>query len=146
MDTSLCDGISRDDMLRVLGIDPSVIRWPDPVRAPDPDDGLQAPSAEGLSDSEWALIAPYLPSEPAQATAMRNRDFVDAVLVAVARGSWTDRRIPGNTSDAVRRRFGRWAHLEVWRALAAAISQLPLSTERKSAFHVVLRRADMLRR
>ncbi|MBS0252696.1 MAG: transposase [Proteobacteria bacterium] len=144
MDTHLCDGLSREDMLRVLGIDPSVVKWPDPVRAPDSGDELRSPAVEPLSDCEWDLIGPYLPSEPAQSTAMRNRAFIDAVLIALTRGSWTDHRDRGAHSDAVRRRFGRWAHQGVWQRLAAA--DLGIGPARKAAFATLARRAQILSR
>lgn len=138
------EAAQREAMLRAIGVDPSVIRWPDPVSTREPQSMAVACIATPLSDDEWALIAPHLPAEPPQANAMANRAFLDAVLVAVARGAWTDHRNRGASSDAVRRRFGRWAQQGVWQRLATA--DLALAPARKAEFANLARRAAMLRR
>ncbi len=140
--------LSQDDMLRAIGVDPSVIRWPDPVRAADPNRDLEDVSPDSqpqpLTDSEWELIAQHLPAEVRQANTMCNRDFVDAVLAAMIRGRWTDHRNRGSQSDAVRRRFGRWASQGIWRQLVLVVSALPISATRKAAFATIGRRSDLL--
>ena len=140
--------LSQDDMLRAIGVDPSVIRWPDPVRAADPNrdfEDVSPDSALGsLTDSEWQLIAQHLPAEARQANTMCNRDFVDAVLAAMIRGRWTDHRNRGLQSDAVRRRFGRWASQGIWQQLVVVISALPISATRKAAFATIGRRSALL--
>ncbi|MBY0558810.1 transposase [Hyphomicrobium sp.] len=134
----------RDAMLRAIGVDPTVIRWPDPVCTHEPEPMAAAPSGQALSDPEWDLIAPHLSAEPSQAHAMCNRAFLDAVLVAMARGAWTDPRHRGPSSDAVRRRFGRWAAQGVWQRLAAA--NLALAPARKAALLALAQRAGARRR
>jgi hypothetical protein len=139
-------GLSRDDMLRAIGVDPGVIKWPGLNRASDSDLAAVRCELEPLSDLEWTMIAPQLPAEAARGNVMRNRAFVDAVLVAVARGSWSDHRKRGANSDAVRRRFGRWAHQGAWQRLAAITVDLPLSEARKASFAAIARRAATLAR
>jgi transposase len=142
------DELSQDDMLRAIGVDPSVIRWPDPVRAADPNPDFEDVSPDSalgsLTDSEWQLIAQHLPAEARQANTMCNRDFVDAVLAAMIRGRWTDHRNRGSQSDAVRRRFGRWASQGIWQQLVVVISALPISAARKAAFATIGRRSYLL--
>ena len=134
----------REAMLRAIGVDPTVIRWPDPVSTREPELMAAARTDTPLRDDEWALITPHLPAEPPQANAMGNRAFLDAVLVAVARGAWTDHRNRGAASDAVRRRFGRWAHKGIWQRLATA--DLALAPARKAALLTLTRRAGALAR
>jgi transposase len=134
----------RDALLRAIGIDPSVIKWPDPVCGPQTETFVPELAGHALSDSEWDLIAPHLPAEPTQANAMINRAFIDAVLIAMARGAWTDHRKRGASSDAVRRRFGRWAHQGVWQRLAVA--DLALDPARKAELATLARRAEILSR
>ena len=38
----------------------------------------------GLEDAEWEIFRAHLPAEPAQAEAMSNREFVEAVLWTLA--------------------------------------------------------------
>lgn len=98
-----------------------------------------------LSDEEWATIEPALPLESRQANTMGNRDFVNAVLAAMHRGGrWNDQRKNDPYPDAVRRRFGRWAHLNLWQALDEAIADRDLSGERKAQFKAISDRAKRL--
>jgi transposase len=100
---------------------------------------------EALDDAEWQHIAPLLPNEAPQAATMGNRAFLNAVLKAMQRGGrWTEYPKTGVSSDAVRRRFGRWAHHGVWQRLAATVLDLDLSAERKDAFGTIARRAQTL--
>lgn len=134
----------RDAMLRAIGVDPTVIRWPDPVCAHEPERMTATPAGTPFNDDEWEVIAPHLPAEPPQANAMGNRAFLDAVLVAMARAAWTDHRNRGASSDAVRRRFGRWAAQGVWQRLAAV--DLALALARKAELVALAQRAGALRR
>ena len=84
------------------------------------DDGSQ-PRAEdiplALTDAEWAILAPLLPAEPPQAEALDNRAVLDKVIWVIAKGRrWT---ALATAHEAVRRKFGRWAHAGVWQQLYA---------------------------
>jgi transposase len=131
-----------------LGLDPSVIAWPDRHG-----DGASAPppaldvEQKGLSDQDWDSLAPLLPSEAPQAKAMSNRDFIDAVLDAMSRrGSWTSRHTPAAEVEAVRRRFGRWAHRGVFQFLAIRLPNLVLSPDTKALLALAGERAARLKR
>ncbi len=133
----------RDASLRAIGIDPDIIKWPsqdsevaEPV--------AKTSSGQPLSDIEWREISDRLPAEPSQVGTMGNRAFVDAVLLAIARGSWTDHRNRGQQSDAVRRKFGRWAHQGVWQSLTLSAQEIPMSGERKAEFAKAASRAASL--
>ncbi len=68
-----------------------------------------------LTDAEWAILAPLLPCEPPQADAMSQRELLDKVIWVIARGRrWTELDA---AHEAVRRKFGRWAHAGVWQQL-----------------------------
>jgi transposase len=100
---------------------------------------------EALDDAEWQHITPLLPNEAPQAATMGNRAFLNAVLKAMQRGGrWTEYPKTGASSDAVRRRFGRWAHHGVWQGLAATVLDLALSAHRKTAFALLAKRAEQL--
>lgn len=146
IDPCLCDGLSQDDMLRILGLDPSVVRWPAPVRGADSGHNATTTDFEPLDDREWDLIAPCLPLGSYRGNAMDPRAFLNHVLAALARGRWTDIRNRGPQSDAVRRRFGRWAHQGVWHRLAVFAGGLEISKPRQLSFEAIARRADMLHR
>ena len=61
---------------------------------------------------------------------MSNRDFLNAVLIAMRRGgAWVSCQAPTAEIEAVRRRFGRWAHAGVFGALADALRDFALSPE-----------------
>jgi hypothetical protein len=131
---------------RALGLDPSAIVWPNTCE--DRATEQPAPSeAERvcLSDAEWALLAPLLPIEAPQAKAMSNRDFVNAVLEALRRGTWVSRRARAANIESVRRRFGRWSHQEVFQRMAAAVSRLDLPPETKRLLALAGQRAVRLK-
>jgi len=99
-----------------------------------------------LSDEEWSTIVPLMPTEPRQSNAIGNREFVNAVLAAMHRGGrWNDYRKNGPYPDAIRRRFGRWAHLSRWQALFDAITNTDLTDERKNQLKAISERAERLR-
>lgn len=99
-----------------------------------------------LEEDEWAVLAPLLPREASQTKTMDNRTFVNAVLKATHQGGrWTEYPKQSLHSDAVRRRFGRWAHLGIWQRAYDAASDSELSSERKSALKLVAQRAERLR-
>ena len=78
---------------------------------------------------------------------MGNREFLDAVLEAMHRGGrWSARDIAATRSEAVRRRFARWAHLGVFEGLAAALKGLPLSAEHRLLLALACHRAQTLKR
>jgi len=129
-----------------LGIDPACVVWPAArTRDTGREDTPETQQCGALSDAEWAVIAPLLPAESPQAGTMPNRDFVNEVVSAMQRGgTWTTRDKSLAEADAVRRRFGRWAHRGVFQALAVELDGLALSPERKRAFMLAARRAGML--
>ena len=131
---------------RALGLDPSVIVWPD--RREDRAAGqphLPDPKRGGLSAGEWAALAPCLPDEAPQAEATSNRDFVNAVLDAMRRGRWASRHMPRPTIEAVRRRFARWAHRGIFQAIAASLPNPALSSETTHLLELAVRRARRLK-
>ena len=98
-----------------------------------------------LEDDEWGILKRFLPREPSQANAMDNRTFVNAVLKATHQGGrWTEYPKKGAHSDAVRRRFGRWAHLETWQRVSDAVNDSELHPVRKAALKLVAQRAQRL--
>lgn len=100
-----------------------------------------------VTDGEWELIKAALPEEAHQANTMDNRTFLNAVLMAVNRGGrWSDFRKKGPYPDAVRRRFGRWAHLGVWQRLAADINDNYIGSDRKAALQSAAEWAEQLRK
>jgi len=100
-----------------------------------------------LQDDEWRLLATFFPDEPSQSNTMDNRTFVNAVLAAIHRGGrWTDHPKKGSYSDAVRRRFGRWAHLGIWQRVAEKTTEIELTIERRIEFKATADRAERLRR
>ena len=127
-----------------LGIDPATVVWlsesAELRELPQPREHVE------LSDEEWHAIAPFLPSEAPQANSMSNRDFLNAVLAAMRRGgNWVSRHTPATDIEAVRRRFGRWAHLGVFQALAEALPNLDLSPECKRLLALAGQRAAHLK-
>jgi hypothetical protein len=138
----------RDAVLRALGIDPATVVWPDSALIESCDEEAAAADQEvRLSDAEWHVIAPFLPAEPPQARAMSNRNFLDEVVRAMQRcGTWTTRQKSAQESDAVRRRFGRWAHLGVFQVLEEQLPSLDLPGKLKSALTLAAQRAESLRR
>jgi hypothetical protein len=77
---------------------------------------------------------------------MSNRDFLDAVLTAMRRGGvWASRDAPAADIEAVRRRFGRWAHLGVFQALAEALPSFALSPECRRLLALAGQRAAQLK-
>ena len=114
----------RRAALLALGIDPATVVWPSEDVLRDAEPAVQPPEPAELSDAEWQVIAPFLPPEAPQANAMSNRAFLDAVIAAMRRGgAWTSRHTPAPEIEAVRRRFGRWAHQGVFQALTDALAE-----------------------
>jgi transposase len=98
-----------------------------------------------LTDCEWQALAPLLPPERAQLNAMSNRDFLDAVLQAMARsGRWTARGWSARKSESVRRRFSRWARCGIFQHLAEMLAQLALAGETKRLLALAAQRARRL--
>lgn len=131
-----------------LGIDPATVPWPtgngeqkrSEVEPPTNSEQVR------LSDTEWKLVAPFLPAEAPQAKTMSTRDFLEAVLAAMRRGgAWVSRSTPAAEVEAVRRRFGRWAHQGVFQGLAEALPSLALSPESKRLLALAGERAARLR-
>jgi len=137
---------AREAALRELGIDPATVVWP---RAEEPLD--EAPAriihdVPRLSDDEWAAVEPLLPAEAPQFAAMSNRDFLEAVLATMRRGgAWTSRHTPTAEIEAVRRRFGRWAHQGVFQAVAASLPALKLSPQHTRELMLAGQRAASLK-
>jgi transposase len=145
---------SDDDQLRrvldALGIDPATLVWPAERAATPPRDPVHSPvvsiASASLSEEEWRALSPHLPAEAPQARSMHNRAFLESVLAAMQRGgAWTSPTTPSATIEAVRRRFGRWAHLGAFETLAAALPALPLTPEVKRQLSLACRRAAGLR-
>lgn len=140
----------RDDELQLLqdamaslGVTSETIRN---APARQPSDDPRSPF-EPLLDTEWEIIALHLPAEPRQINTMGNREFVNAVLAAMHRGGrWTAYLKPGAQSDAVRRRFGRWAHQGIWQDFKMNLPELSLTDGRKKEFEAIARRAEQLAR
>ena len=139
---------ARATCLRRLGIDPETIVWPAAPGVEEvADEGLSLPGDVGcLSDEEWALLAPFLPLEAPQVSAMGNRSFLDAVLAAMQRGgAWTSRATTSAEIEAVRRRFGRWAHQGTFQALREALPRLDVSPEHQRLLGLAAQRAASLK-
>ena len=134
--------------LRALGIDLDAPAHPaSGATATEAHDEFVAGDSElsggALSDQEWAVIAPLLPDEAAQAHAEPNRAFVDAVLWLFAgKKHWT--RISGGRGEAVRRRYARWAHAGIWQSLHAHPGVRQLTPQRQALFAAMARRAEQL--
>jgi Putative transposase of IS4/5 family (DUF4096) len=136
----------RDAVLIAVGIDPETVVWPDPSE-PAEEERAEAELEGCLSDEAWRAVAPLLPAEAPQARAMGNRQFLDEVLRAMQRrGVWTTRQRTAAETEAVRRRFGRWAHLGVFQDLAEKLEPVDLPSELKDALALAAKRADSLRR
>jgi hypothetical protein len=95
-----------------LGIEFAAVAWPSENES-EKSEQTQDVAAAGdskrvqLSDADWDLIAPLLPSEAPQTKSMPNRDFLEAVLTVMRRGgTWASRYTPAADIEAVRRRFG----------------------------------------
>ena len=139
----------RDAALVALGIDAATIVWPK-LEADATD--ARAKTVESLAcapmldDAAWQLLMPLLPAEAPQASAMTNREFLDAVLAAMQRGgAWTSRATPTAEIEPVRRRFGRWAHAGVFEVLAEGLPDLALAADHKRLLALAGRRAASLR-
>jgi hypothetical protein len=138
----------RDAAARQLGLDPSIIAWPD-------DAGSEAVEARSprwneplpFDEAEWGQVAPCFPPEPPQAGAVGNRAIFDAVLRVVAgERAWSILDGATLSSEAVRKKFARLARKGVWQQLAEASGRLELSESRRSQLRAVGRRAQQLRR
>jgi transposase len=131
--------------LEALGLDPDIVVLPSRAA---PDEDIETP-ADGhddgaLTDAEWALIAPLLPDEAAQAHAEGNRAFVDAVLWMFAnKKHWT--QLGAKRGEAVRRRYARWAHAGVWQTVTEHTAGRGLDKQRAALFAAIARRAEQLR-
>jgi transposase len=138
----------RRDACRALGIDPSTVAWPSRAASETRPSTFAAIDSEGieLADEEWQAVAPVLPPEAPQVSTMTNREFLNSVLAAMRRGgTWASPQTPAADIEAVRRRFGRWAHQGVFQALAEALPGLALSKETKRLLTYAGERAAQLR-
>ena len=132
----------RRAALLALGIDPITVVWPSEDVLKDAEPAAEPPEPAELSDGEWLVIVPFLPPGAPQANAMSNRAFLDAVIAVMRRGgAWTSRYTPAREIEAVRRRFGRWAHLGIFQALTDALTDLDLPPERKRLLALAGQRA-----
>jgi transposase len=145
----------RDAAARALGIEPELIAW-SLVAEPTGDDRLpeHAPATTPdlitdvapLTDSEWQALAPLLPRERCQGNVMSNRDFLDALLQVMARrGRWNARDCPARISEAVRRRFSRWAQAGAFESLEKMLCDLDVAPQTKRLLAGAARRARQLR-
>ena len=129
-----------------LGVDFSTL--PRSLREPTSQVANALPPAIplALSDEEWGILVEHLPAEPAQADALGNRAFVDAVLWTVIKGkSWT--HLGQISHEAVRRKFGRWANDGIWQHLyEAVVVQSELCPERLAQLQRIAERAERLRK
>lgn len=148
LDLSADERRSRDDSLRALGLDPDIIVWgvqPSTTELRSPVEHALAitSGSHSLTDQEWGELAPLLPAEASQANVMSVRAFLDLVLSAMRRGSWSIRGhyTSDRQADAVRRRFARWANRGVWETLSKKVDSLDLPLQRKRELLVICRRA-----
>lgn len=131
------------EALASLGVTPESIRESVPAHP----NASHRDAYRPLDNDEWMLLEAFLPDEPSQSNTMDNRTFVNAVLEAMHRGGrWTDYPKKRPCSDAVRRRFGRWAHLGIWQRVADNTTEIELTIERKIEFKAIADRAERLRR
>jgi transposase len=80
---------------------------------------------EGLSEAEWALIAPLLPAERGRVgrPSHDNRRVLNGILWTVRSGArWTDVPERYGRWNSVYRRFRRWAQAGVFEALLEALA------------------------
>lgn len=137
----------RHAAAQALGLDLTLIPRAGELETAPVAEAAEPPERQRLSDAEWDSLAPLLPPEMRQASSMTNREFLEAVLEAMRYGGrWTSRHTPAKTSESVRRRFGRWAHLGVFQALAAKMEGLALSSEHRRLLTLAGRRAAHLKR
>lgn len=135
----------RRSALAALGIDPDTVVFPSSDKPRDDGDHVDGGANHELTDQEWEIIAPLLPSESRQAHAIANRDFVNLVLWIFARAKhWT--QIAGDRGEAARKRFGRWAHASVWQVLYAQMPFDKLGARRKAQLGAIADRAERLRK
>jgi transposase len=139
---------AREAAARALGLDPATIVWPtessQPARA---DDDLNPHGGSDLTDDEWEILQAFLPPEAPQMNAMSQRTFLDAVLWQADTGqSWTSLPMIYGSAEAVRRRFGRWAHEGHWQCLAEALAATTISKRRLRLFQALAMRSEQLSR
>jgi len=127
-----------------LGLDPAAIAWPDRHEEHDPASG-DTEVEWNLRDEDWRVLEPLLPAEAPQVQTMSNREFLSAVLEAMRRNGWSSRSTPATAIEAVRRRFGRWAHQGVFEAIGAALTSLDLAPETKRLLALACRRAGRIK-
>ena len=125
----------RDEFARVLGVEPWTIPTADDLQASKPTP-LQTDqlTSKDLSDDEFAILEPALPSEPRQRSAISNRTVIDALLWQHKTGKRMT-QLPEcyGTSEAVRKRSERWAVSGCWDALIAELDALGLPEARSKA-------------
>lgn len=96
-----------------------------------------------VTDEEWGVLAAFLPPEPPQSKTLGNRDVLNGVLWVIVRGKqWTNL---GTAPEAIRRRFGRWAHAGIWLALYEGAARAQVSPDRQVQLRKVADRAERLR-
>jgi transposase len=98
-----------------------------------------------LSQEEWGLLVPYLPPERPQTQTMSNRHFIDRVLHTIRSGAPWVAGPSDNEGDAVRKRFARWAHTNIWQTLLDRLRHADLSEKRLAELASVAKRAEQLR-
>ena len=85
-----------------------------------------------LTDAEWELIGPLLPSERGRwaRPAQDNRRFLDGMLHVLRVGCpWRDMHERYGKWNSVYVRFRRWAEQGVWDALLATLVELGLTDD-----------------
>jgi len=147
-----CEGVhlasdaDRRRQILAAGLNPDHIVFARRIADEDADApllGPRTPPLVRLNDAEWnaILASGVLPSEPPQADAMDNRTFVEAVLSVVGRKyPWTILDIHGLSSEAVRKKFTRYAKKGVWQTLAARVGPQALTAARSAELQVAARR------
>ena len=82
----------------------------------------------GLSDKQWALMAPHCLGKPGDAVrrGTDKRLFVEAVLWIVRTGSpWRDLPEEFGKCNTVFKRFRDWVKADIWQKLFDAVSGQP---------------------
>jgi hypothetical protein len=129
-----------------LGLYPAAVVWPDRDEETNSANAVEAEvGRQHLTEAEWHSLTPLLPAEAPQAKTMSNRQFLEAVLNAMRRTGWVSRTTPAADIEPVRRRFGRWAHGEVFQGIAAALPGLDLSPETARLLELAGKRARQLK-
>jgi transposase len=79
-----------------------------------------------LSEAEWQLISPLLPSERGREgrPSKDNRDFVNGMLWRLRTGApWRDVPERYGKWNSIHRRFRRWSAAGIWEAVATTLAE-----------------------